>query len=393
MNKITKMFLLVVIFIMASGQISTDIYVPSFPSIAHYFKVPISMVQISIVIYTIGFSIGVLLYGPLSDKYGRKKMLLIGFCISLLGSLICATAWSIKILCIGRLIQGFGFSAGNIIRAIIRDLVDDMTQLAKLGSILGVLYAFFMAIAPIIGGYIEEYAFWQLSFIILALFVLLLIYYCGYQLQETNNSKVNISINKVFLLYLHIIQNKQFLLYTLIAALSLAGITGYIAISSFLLEVQLKMLPTWFGYSYLLVSIMLLVGNFINVRLVHKYGVNNMIKLGLVWFILSGLFLLVTGLNNIINVPIILLGASNYFLASCLIFGNTSAGALAIFKDKAGTASSLYSSIQTIGAVVGSFIMSGIKYYNQALLGGLFIMSGILGLILILFCIQCKRSN
>ena len=143
----------------AAGTMASDMYVPSLPSIANKLQVSAIAVKWTLSVYLFGFASLQLVYGPLSDGFGRKPIFLLGFAIGILGSFLCAIATNISLLLVGRLIQGMGVGAGATLgRSIVQDLYQgDSEKLSK--SISSLMMAFSIApiIAPVFGGYLQQY--------------------------------------------------------------------------------------------------------------------------------------------------------------------------------------------------------------------------------------------
>jgi Bcr/CflA subfamily drug resistance transporter len=375
----SRLFILVILLLATIGQFSSDIYIPSLPTMAHDFGVNLSKVQMSIFTFTIGFSVGAFIWGTLSDKYGRKIILLSGLGLGIAGSILCSIAWSINVLLIGRLIQGIGLSVAGVTRAVMRDMISDTRELAKLGSILGILYGLLVAFAPVIGGYIERYAFWRLSFILLTIYSISLLSFCIFKLPETNKKLQAIKMHQILGIYREVITNKVFMMYTVMSGFALGGIIAYATISPYLLEVKLGMAPDVFGWTTLFTCAALMIGGFLNVKMVMHRGINHMLKIGVIIFIISGLTLVMCGLFNFINVWSILIPVALFFLGCGFVFANANAGALTLFSDKAGTAGAVYACMQMAGGALSSLLISSVKP-NQIYLGAIYLIFGTISL-------------
>lgn len=376
----SKLFFLIIILVAIIVQISTDIYIPSLPTMANDFGVSLSMVQMSIFTFELGVCGGSLICGTLSDKYGRKIILLYGLGLGFLGSILCGIAWSINILLLGRLIQGLGFSVAVLTRAVMRDMISDPHELAKLGSIYGILYGLLIAFAPVIGGYIERYAFWRLGFILLTIYAFSLLFICIFKLPETNKRRQQIKIHQIVGIYYEVITNKVFMIYTIVSGLTLGGTIAYITISPYLLEVKLGITPTIFGWTTVFNFAALMMGGFLNVKMIKYRGINYMLKIGTIIFIISGLILILCGILNWVYIWSVLIPSALFFLGCGFVFANANAGALSLFANKAGTASAVYACIQTAGGALGSFLISSIKHSNQINLGIIYLVFGIIDL-------------
>jgi len=159
------MFFLVLVTLTTFGHTLADMYVPSLPAITKAFQIPISYVQLSVSAYMLTFSLSQIIYGPFSERYGRKPPIYFGLILCLIGTFICASATDITQLIIGRLVQGIGGGAAIAVgRAIARDIYSG-TALAKVTSYLGMTATILLALSPVIGGYLQEHFHWQAVFI------------------------------------------------------------------------------------------------------------------------------------------------------------------------------------------------------------------------------------
>ena len=376
-------FFPVLILLVVLGQFATELYLPSMPSMATYMHVNINMIQLSIAVYVFGFAIGSMIYGTLSDKFGRRPIILICLLVGSIGSLVCCFSFSIDSLLIGRMIQGLGFSGGAVVaRSITKDVSESREELARISSTMGILYAGAIAFAPIIGGYIEKYLFWRVSFILLLILAIATISLCWYRIPETNKNKRNLTLKIVFSDYIDVLTNRQFLLYNTISASILSSLVAYQTMSSYLLQVKVGMSPDSFGYTAVFITAALISGGFINRFLMPRRGSEAMIIIGCYLFIITGSIYIATGLFGFIDIYIILVPIVIAIIAAGIIYPNCSAGAMGVFDTKAGTAASIYNCLQMVGATVGSILVSLFHNANQLVLGLLFTAIGMVSLVL-----------
>ena len=366
------------------GQFSTEVYLPSMPSMAGYFHVPISDIQLTITMYTLGFAFGSFFCGYLSDKLGRLKVVFPCLLFSVVGGIVCCVANIPDTLLIGRLIQGFGLGGVSVVsRSIVRDISTNSTDFSKFASILGSVSAAAIAFAPIIGGYIEKYLFWRVNFILLFVFSFVLAWLCKFKLEETNNHRGKIEFMPMIREYTDVITSRRFLLYNLASSLTLAGVISYQTVSSFLLQVQVGLSPDIFGYTSVFITLTLIIGAMINTKIVERRGIDIMIKFGVILYIISGLLYVIGGLFNSMGVLQIIIPMMLFSFAAGIVYPNASSGALSMFaSDKAGTASSIYNCFQMLGATLGSWIISIIVHKTQLPLGLMFVFIGMGGIII-----------
>ncbi len=376
-------FFSVLMLLVVLGQFATELYLPSMPSMATYLHVNINMIQLSIAVYVFGFAIGSMVYGTLSDKFGRRPIILTCLLVGFIGGLVCCFSFSIDSLLIGRLIQGLGFSGGSVVaRSITKDISETREELAKVSSTMGILYASAIAFAPIIGGYIEKYMFWRMSFILLLVLAITTIALCWYKIPETNRNKRSLTMHVVLHDYIDVLTNRQFLLYNIISASVLCGLVAYQTMSSYLLQVRVGMLPDSFGYTALFITAALISGGLINRFMMPRRGSEKMIIIGCYLYISTSIIYIITGIFGLINIYIILAPIVIAVVASGIIYPNCSAGAMGVFDTKAGTAASIYNCLQMLGASIGSILVSLFHNANQLVLGVLFICIGGMSLFL-----------
>ncbi len=370
-------FFSVLMLVVVLGQFSTELYLPSMPSMATYMGVNINMIQLSIAVYVFGFAIGSMVYGTLSDKFGRRPIILICILVGSIGSLVCCFSFSLDSLLIGRIIQGFGFSGGSVLaRSIIKDISETREELAKASSTMGILYASAIAFAPVIGGYIEKYMFWRMSFILLLILAITAITFCWYKIPETNKNKRSLTISVVLQDYIDVLTNKQFLLYNIISASILSGLVSYQTMSSYLLQVRVGMSPNSFGYTALFITVALISGGLVNRFMMPRHGSEKMIIIGCYLYIITSIVYIITGILGLINIYIIMVPILIAITASGIIYPNCSAGAMGVFDTKVGTAASVYNGLQMLSAAIGSITVSLFHNANQLVLGLLFAAIG-----------------
>lgn len=380
---ISRIFFVTSILMSVLGQFAIEVYLPSMPSMAISLNVPINIVQLTIAIYVLGFAIGSIIFGTLSDKFGRKPMLLICLITGSIGSLICCLSFSINWLLIGRIIQGIGFSGVAVItRSMFKDITATREVLANIASKMGILNSLAIAFAPVIGGYIEKFLFWRMNFILLFCASIIVTLLCWYKIPETNKNIRNLTLKIVIHDYIDVLSNKQFLLYNVISTLTVTCVVAYQTISPYLLQVKLGMTPDNFGYTALIITVALIAGSILNSKIMPRRGIEKMLILGCILYTIAGVIYVTSWFFNYITVYIILVPMMLYMIGAGTVYPNCSSGAMSIFSTKAGTAASVYNCLQMVGATIGSaFVSIGHNTLNQLLLGGLFTLIGLVGII------------
>lgn len=173
------------LFVATLGGVATNLYLPSFPAIEQAFGVAKTSVQLSLALFLLGFGFSPLIYGPLSERHGRKAIILLGMGIGFIGTLIVLISPNIYLLIFGRIIQGSGLGfAPALFRAVLRDKLAG-NALSHTLSLLTASVAFSMAITPALGGYLQAYFGWRMNFVFICFYLIVGAVLIGLFLPET----------------------------------------------------------------------------------------------------------------------------------------------------------------------------------------------------------------
>src|ERR1022692_4521598 len=214
----------------AIGPFSIDMYLPAFPAIAESLHSTVAHVSLSLSSFFIGISAGQLLYGPLLDKFGRKKPLYVGLCAYLIASVGCALASSADALIVLRLLQALGGCVGMVAaRAMVRDLFE-VKENAKIFSLLMLVVAVSPIIAPTLGGYVTASLGWRYVFTVLIIIVSFIIVAIYFFLPESREPDHNLSLKPKPIIqnFIAVIKQPQFYTYAFTGAIAAAGLYAYI---------------------------------------------------------------------------------------------------------------------------------------------------------------------
>jgi MFS transporter, DHA1 family, multidrug resistance protein len=326
----------------AFGPLAIDFYLPTFPALALAFATDVERVQLTLAVYFVGLAGGQLIYGPLADRFGRRRPLIFGVLLFSLASVLCSLASNLEWLIAGRFLQALGGCAGMVIaRAVVRDLCDPLAS-AKVFSQLMLVMGLAPILAPLAGGLLLSQFGWQSIFVCLALFSACCALAVACWLPETHRPSVPPqSLRAAPQQYWRLLQDHQFIGHALTGGLVMAGMFAYIAGSPFVF-IQLYGVPAhsygWlFGANAAGFILMAQVNSWLLRR--HAPGV---LLPRVVWvYLLSALSLLTVSLLQPamlwpLLVPLFVLVAS----LGCLL-PNASACAMAGHGAQAGSASAL----------------------------------------------------
>jgi MFS transporter, DHA1 family, multidrug resistance protein len=360
MNKKTRfLWILILGLLTAIGPFSTDMYLPAFPSIAVDMHTTIAEVSLSLSSYFIGISIGQLIYGPVLDRFGRKKPIYIGLLIFILSTLGCALAHQVQTLVTLRLFQAIGGCAGMVAgRAMVRD-VFPVEENARIFSLLMLVIGVSPIVAPTVGGYVSTTIGWQYVFVILAGIALVVLGALHFFLPESRKADKGFSLHPkdIIKTYIEVIKVPQFYTYALTGSLASAGLYAYISGSPFVFMEYYKVDTRHYGMIFAFIAIGLIGSSQLNSFMLRKFRSQQIIRVALFCQSLIGLTLVIgsyygwIGLGGTIILIFLFLSSQGF------TFPNSSALSLAPFERRAGSASALMGGIQMgIGALISAMV-------------------------------------
>jgi MFS transporter, DHA1 family, multidrug resistance protein len=340
----------------ALGPLSTDMYLPSLPAIARELEATTAATQLTLSAFLLGFAVGQFVYGPISDKTGRRPVLLAGLGIYLAASFACTFAPSIGTLIAGRFLQAIG-AAGPIVlaRAMVRDLYDGPRagrELSRMGAIMGLVPAF----APILGGVLEGLFGWRSNFAATVLCGLGLGAAALFALPETIPARVPgpLSFTAMLKSFGTLLRHPTYRVYVGLAGLSYGGLFAFISGSSFVLQGIYGLSELAFALSFAFCVIGYISGTLLAQRLVGLRGLDGTIALGVVCLALGGLAMLALVLAGLPWPVAVILPMTLYTAGVGLALPPSQASAMTPFPERAGAASSLLGIFQMgFAALVG----------------------------------------
>lgn len=387
-NFYTTTYLLVLISL---GYIATDIYLPSLPALATYFHASDNEVQMTLFSYLMSFSLAPLIFGPLSDHVGRKKVILGGIFVSILATFGCLFALSIGWLIVFRFLQGIGTGAVLISsRATVSDLFTGKA-LAKQMSFMTMLMPIILAIAPTIGGMLQEAFQWQAVFIALICYMMLM-FICVVFKSESLKKSSHENISQIFSTYRSHLKNRLLLAFAPNYVLPSLGFFAYLTVSPFLFQEILGLSPVEYGALALYVGGTIIVTGYINLKLIHYFSITQILYLGSSLMLLSGCLLMFFHMINILTTWSLLLPSLIFFTCMPLCVANAASKSLSFVHGNFGAASALLTTFQFLVGALASFIFSLISDETALSLAVCFIVVGILSLINLQYACKLERS-
>ena len=339
--------------------LSTDLYLASLPSLSRVFEVPAATVQLTLSLFVIGFGSAQLIVGPLSDRYGRRPVLLAGLATYVTASLLCGLSISMDMLITARFVQALGCcTAVMIARAIVRDAYAPEHS-ARVIARASTWLSMAPIIGPMLGSILQVNFGWRAAFAILSMFSAALLVICAVRLPETNEHKNPQATNLRGLIdnYRLVMGSHDFWSHVLPSALSYGGIFLFISGSSFALINVLGVPTQWFGVCFALAVSGYMTGTLICRRLLMSITGPKALRLGTSCALAGGSFFLIATLIGLWHWSMVVLSMFITMASHGIIFPVTQAGAVAPFPKQAGTAAGLMGAMMMACAfVVGSLV-------------------------------------
>lgn len=333
--------------IVALAPLSIDLYLPSLPTIQQHYAADAASAQLTLSAYFLGLALGQLIYGPVSDRIGRRAPLFFGLSLYVLAALGCAVAPNIESLIVLRLAQALGGCAGMVIvRAIVRDLYPPQ-EMARVLSSLMLVMGIAPVLAPAMGGLLFAVLGWQAIFLILATYGSLCLLLTALRLPETLARPGDpLRIGGILRSYGRMLRHRRFMGYALSGAIAQSGLFAYIAVSAFVFIGLYEFSPTQYGFMFGVNAFGLILGSQLNNRLLRHARSERVLRAAMQVYAVSGCVMALMVLADIggwigVSIPLFVCIASLGFT-----FPNSTAVALAPFGDRAGLAAALLGTLQ-----------------------------------------------
>ena len=339
--------------------------VPALPILARAFDDSPARVQLTLTLYLGGIAAGQLIYGPVSDRYGRRPVLLAGLAMFLAGTLLCAFAWSLPALILGRVLEGCGACAGIVLaRAIIRDMYE--REAAARGIAL-VMMAMTLApaISPAIGAYLAEWVHWRAIFALLGVFGAGVLALTWARLGETNTRPVPLDLAGMAGSYAMLLRSPQFLGFALCSACTSASSFTFCGSAPYILTTVMDRPPSTYGLMILLPMASYMFGNAVAARFTARFGSLPLFVAGLLLSFGSGVVMALWCLADAnpwaLFVPITISSVGNGMSQPPAM-----AAGLSVYPRIAGAASGLIGCLQMAVSGLGTFAV-GVLPHDSAM--------------------------
>ena len=339
----------------ALGPLSTDLYLPSLPSLARSFGASEGAIQLTLSLFLAGFAVGQLIYGPLSDRVGRRGALLLGLAVFVAGSLGCLVAPTVPALLAARFVQAIGACAGPVLaRAVVRDVYGRERAAAVL-AYMGAAMAIAPTAGPILGGVLETAFGWRASFAVLTAYGAAALIGVSTLLPETRPP--HSGQNRLIADLATLVRTRSYIGWVLAITFGYSGIFTFISGSSFVLIGTLGLDPARYGLAFAAVVLGYIVGTLAAGQVMSRLGLERTALAGAAICVVGGVAMALLAWGATPSVVALLFPMALYLAGCGLMLPISQAGAIAPFPTMAGSASSLLGFTQmTVAAGVGAVV-------------------------------------
>ncbi|NTE01130.1 multidrug effflux MFS transporter [Agrobacterium tumefaciens] len=361
MAKQKKIYLILILGSLAAlGPFSIDMYLPGFVDIAKDLKTSESSVALSLSAFFIGISAGQLLYGPLLDKFGRKKPLYFGLALYIFSSFLCLAVTDVNQLIVLRFVQAIGSCATAVASiAMVRDLFT-VEESPKVFASLMLVIAVSPMLAPTAGGYLISTLSWKYVFVFLGFMAILMLLASIFKLPESYKPDPNYSLKPKPILnsFLTVLKEPQFSTYALISSITFSGLFAYVSSSPTVFMKIYEVTKTGYGWIFALLSVAFIGSSQLNSLILKWFSSKKIVTWALTAQCIFSLIFLIFALNDWLNLYLTLSFIALFL--SCLGFINPNAAALALapFSKNAGSASALMGALQMGLGALASVVVS-----------------------------------
>ncbi len=392
MNK--TLILIIMILTSALSIMSTDMYAPSLPHLAELLNTTPEWVKLTLGLNAMAYGLAQLFFGPMSDRFGRRPLMLFGIVAFSVFSLLCALSDNIYELIVMRVFQGIAAGAGAVlVLAVISDIFPSKERIKAL-ALYGSVLALAPALAPTLGGYIHVNLGWQYSFYLLALVATLIAIIAIRYLPETARElKKSMPAASVLKSYWALLKDRVFVANALLTSCALASVFAFVAAGPFILISQFSVATEHYGYYQLLTVLFFMVGSWVSAMMVHKVSTRTLLSTGLTLFTLGAVALVLIICQGILTPALLILTVGVMNIGLGPIFAVAPSLAMNTKSAPSGVAAAMLGCLEMVGPTLAATSI-GVFHDGSALPYGITLMViSVVALVLYFLVLRTGNEN
>lgn len=346
----------------AMTAFAVDMSLPALPTLAVAFATTSDRVQLTLSLFVLGYGVGQLFYGPLSDRFGRRPMLLLGLGVYTLAGFACAVSPNIEILVMARLVQGFGACVGPVLgRAVVRDHHSG-ARAAQMMSYMTVVFALAPLVAPLIGGFLLDQFGWPAIYLSLASFglALTLATWLGFAESLRSPDPHAMHLARLLANARVFLGNRLCVGYALVNSFVFAGLFAFISGSPFVIIEVYHVPARQFGFFFAFSALGLMIGALANSRLLRRHSGEQVLRFGLFVMMAAGALLLLIAWTRWGGPLLLMMPITAYVFAQGLVMPNAVAAAMEPLPQMAGMGASLLGAVQMVAASLVGYAVNAL---------------------------------
>lgn len=374
-KKTNRSLILILGSLTALSPFSIDMYLSAFPQMAQVFNTNVTEISLTLSSYFIGLASGQLFYGPIMDRFGRKKPLYIGLLIYIFASIACAFSPSLNSLIFFRFLQAAGGCAASVgAFAMVRDLFDPKES-AKVLSMLILILGVSPLLAPTIGGYLAVHLGWASVFIALAMIAAAILSVVFLKLPESHMPDTTHILRPLPIIknYFSIFREPQFYTYALAGAVGFSALFVYLAASPTIFMEIFQVTEQTYGWIFAIIAMGMIGMSQVNVLLIKKFSNEQILFSALVALLIASIVFFICSYMGWFNLYSVV--ATIFVFLCCIGLSNPNAAALSMapFGRKAGSAAALIGFLQMSVGALASVCVGLLKGHQLFPIAGIFV--------------------
>jgi len=337
------------------GWLSVNMYLPVLPQLEQVFGISAPVAKLTVPVFLLGFAFSQLVWGPVSDRYGRKPVLLIGLAVSVLGAVLSGLVPNVELFMLARFVEAAGLGVGPVLgRAVLADSMDRAEIAGTMARVVTVV-AIVPALAPVMGGYLALWFSWRGIFFALAAYGVATWLLAGFGLKETLKTRVAaLRVGETLRGDAAMLRNLRYSAYLLVYGIAFGSLLGYYATTPYLFTRELGFASYQYGYLLIFNVIFYVAGVQASRLATRRWGIERPLILAMMAYALSTAMFLVVELFAELDTLSVLIPISVFIFGAGLVSPAANAGAMTIFRERAGAATAFVGFAIVIGGAVFS---------------------------------------